>query len=200
MRETDTESIEFRPAEPRDLAFLVALRNDPVSVRYSRRGALPREVVERDFLATERKRAYVAHLAGEDIGYALFERLDAGGEEIGIALAPTHRGAGLGAALVAAATRWCVTQHAARRVVAEVWPDNVASLRCFERAGYLPVAGASASASALESRSTSTSTSGTGTGTGEGAAATEPALAGNDTRRAHGSDTSRPLVRLVYEP
>ncbi|MGD2133644.1 MAG: GNAT family N-acetyltransferase [Maricaulaceae bacterium] len=56
--------------------------------------------------------------------------------EIGVQLAPAAQGRGLAARAVAAATAFGLGERSLVRVYADIDPDNVRSVRLFERAGY----------------------------------------------------------------
>lgn len=56
--------------------------------------------------------------------------------EISITIAPNHRGAGHGAAVLREATRMALDTLGYSRVEARVHSENVASLRAFTAAGY----------------------------------------------------------------
>jgi ribosomal protein S18 acetylase RimI-like enzyme len=59
-----------------------------------------------------------------------------GDVEVGYALAPAARGAGLASASVMLMSRWAFAQPGVRTVSARVEPDNAASVRLLERLGF----------------------------------------------------------------
>jgi RimJ/RimL family protein N-acetyltransferase len=59
-----------------------------------------------------------------------------GDVEVGYALAPAARGAGLARASVVLMARWAFAQPGVRTVSARVEPDNAASVRLLERLGF----------------------------------------------------------------
>jgi UDP-2,4-diacetamido-2,4,6-trideoxy-beta-L-altropyranose hydrolase len=67
-------------------------------------------------------------------------RYDDHGSEaiVSINLAPTHRGRGLGSAVLRSTTRALFRESNVRKIVALVKPENRASVSVFERAGYVP--------------------------------------------------------------
>ncbi len=113
----------------------MAARNDPESVRHSRRGELTRDELEEDFLQRSDKSVWVAEIEGQVAGYVAFET-GADGIEIGIALHPAHRGRGLGRAVLLAGTRHAIEVLEADEVLAEIFPANARSVALFVGAGY----------------------------------------------------------------
>ncbi len=83
----------------------------------------------------------VALLVGERNCTALgVLRYDLDGATAGISvyLVPGHAGRGLGSSLIEAGTRWLRARHPKiRRIVAEISPDNAASLGAFANAGFV---------------------------------------------------------------
>jgi RimJ/RimL family protein N-acetyltransferase len=128
------EDVELRLATPRDAEVLFAWRNDPDTRRNSASVALVTweehvRWIERT-LADPSRRLYVAYLGDDAVGTV---RLDFADEAvISITVAPPHRGKRLAVALIRAA---CVAARG-RRVVASIRPENVPSIRAFERAGF----------------------------------------------------------------
>jgi len=59
-----------------------------------------------------------------------------GTTEIGYSIVPAYRGRGLAPEAVQALTAWALEQPGVRRVVAGCEPDNVASIRVLEKAGF----------------------------------------------------------------
>jgi RimJ/RimL family protein N-acetyltransferase len=62
---------------------------------------------------------------------------EAGEVEVGYALAPQARGAGLASESVALLARWALAQPGVRAVCARVEPDNAPSIRLLERLGFV---------------------------------------------------------------
>ncbi len=56
--------------------------------------------------------------------------------DIGMLVRDEWRGRGVGTALLAAAISWA-TAAGAHKIALEVWPDNVAALRLYRRAGFV---------------------------------------------------------------
>lgn len=77
--------------------------------------------------------------AQRPIGQVRFEPEDAdGGAEVIISIAGDHRGRGLGTEALRAACEAYRPLGLARRVMAYIKPENVASIRIFEKAGFAP--------------------------------------------------------------
>ena len=135
MTADDPDPVRLVPATAAHLDLLVATRNDPDSARFSKRGTLSAEEIERDFLHREDKRVMVAEVGGEPAGYVAYET----GEdtvEIGIALHPAHRGRGLGSRVLEAGTQHARDALGVRAVYADIFPENARSVALFEQMGY----------------------------------------------------------------
>ena len=65
------------------------------------------------------------------VGLVRFDLLESGQRLVGVNVAPEHRGRGLGALLLARAL-----ERQSGALVAEVRPDNRASVRLFEKLGF----------------------------------------------------------------
>jgi RimJ/RimL family protein N-acetyltransferase len=81
---------------------------------------------------------FVAHVDGVPAAVARFQ-MDGGSATIGVALAPSLRGKGLGARVIAEATAELLHARPGASVVAWIRPQNTASLGAFGRAGYVRV-------------------------------------------------------------
>ena len=73
---------------------------------------------------------------GEPLGQVRFDRLEAGDGVISMLVAPAHRGRGVGATAIAAASAKVLQSGHTGRILAYIKPVNVASIRAFARAGY----------------------------------------------------------------
>lgn len=126
--------IELRLATRTDADLLFAWRNDP-ETRCNSVSTAPVRAEEHALwiertLADPSRHLYVAYQVNEAVGTV---RLDYADEAvISITVAPGHRGKGLAVALIRAA---CMAARGLR-VVAEIRPENAASIRAFERAGF----------------------------------------------------------------
>jgi RimJ/RimL family protein N-acetyltransferase len=74
--------------------------------------------------------------SNEALGAAVLMARKPGTVEIGYWLIPRVRSRGLGSRAVALLARWAVTQASLARVEALVAPDNIASRRVLEKAGF----------------------------------------------------------------
>ena len=74
--------------------------------------------------------------SNEAVGAAVLMARKPGTVEIGYWLIPRVRARGLGSRAVALLARWAVTQASLARVEALVAPDNIASQRVLEKAGF----------------------------------------------------------------
>jgi len=124
-----------------DADALLELRNEPTTRHWSLDGArIPRAHhvawLERRLAAPEECRIWVAEVDGEVVGQSRMDALGQGAGEISVGLAPAARGRGLGGRLIREATARGIAELGLREVVAVIKPDNAASIRAFERAGY----------------------------------------------------------------
>lgn len=131
--------LRLRPATRADRDLLWRWRNDPDTRRASFDAEeIPRERHARwleDTLARADRRLYVAVLDGTDVATA---RLDIAGREaeVSLTVAPEQRGRGVGAQVLEALAREAAAGLAIFRLIARVRPENAASRRAFERAGF----------------------------------------------------------------
>jgi RimJ/RimL family protein N-acetyltransferase len=130
-----------------DADALLELRNEPTTRRWSLDGSrIPRSHhvawLERRLASPEACRIWVAEVEGDPgsgwrvVGQSRIDVLGHGTGEISVGLAPNARGRGLGGWLIRAATGRGMAELGLREVVAVIKPDNAASVRAFERAGY----------------------------------------------------------------
>ncbi len=149
--------LRVRTATEADLPFLLELRNDPASVRFSKRGVLSAAALKEDYLRRSDKHAFVVvrtdgRGAERAVGYAVFERLGEDRAEISIALAPAARGRGLARPLIQVASAHAAEHHGFAVIRADIDPANTPSRRAFRGAGYRPVPAASVGATAALER------------------------------------------------
>ncbi|MEU3274027.1 GNAT family N-acetyltransferase [Saccharomonospora sp. NPDC006951] len=143
-------ALSARPATEADAALLLEWRNDPVTRQWSRNtdpvapadhGAWLRRVLD-----SPDRHLFVIGTPSEEVGTVRFDR-DASQEvwEVSITLAPSVRGKGMSAAVLAAGERALLAERdaaaelpvlAVLAVLATVHEDNAASMALFERAGY----------------------------------------------------------------
>ena len=134
------DTISLVPAGREHSALFLACRNDAAAVQHSR----SRRVIGRDEHArwfAEKVddpgvRLRVAELCNEYVGTV---RVDVRGGvgEVGIAVAPTFRGQGLGTALLEALLDDVATDPQVVTLTAAVHEGNTASMRAFARVGFV---------------------------------------------------------------
>jgi len=134
-------ALTLRPATEDDEGLLLEWRNEPETRRQSlQHASVPPEQHARwfrDRLARPSEcRIYIAEVDGSPVGQARVELTGGGQGEISVAVAAGSRGRGLGRSLITKATERAAADLAAGSVTAVVKPENVASLRAFEAAGY----------------------------------------------------------------
>jgi RimJ/RimL family protein N-acetyltransferase len=122
----------LRVATADDLPFLLRLRNDPETRQWSRTTEEISEAEHRDWFEKTTDRIFVAELDSGDerIGTVRFVR-HPHELEMGIVIAPEHRGKGYAARMISAGI-----ENAWAPVVAYVREDNLKSLSAFKRAGF----------------------------------------------------------------
>jgi [ribosomal protein S18]-alanine N-acetyltransferase len=129
-----SSSVRIRRPDEGDVAALVALENEAfVSDRISARQW-------RRHFASPRAEIFVATRQGRAIGAAmvLFRSGQDAARLYSIAVTRSARGTGVGEALLAAAERAARRRHA-RAIRLEVRRDSPATIRFYEKRGYLPL-------------------------------------------------------------
>jgi spore coat polysaccharide biosynthesis predicted glycosyltransferase SpsG/RimJ/RimL family protein N-acetyltransferase len=137
-------AVDVRAATMDDAERLLRWRNDPDTRRSSRDQAEIGLDQHREWLAASLEREdrllFVASDADGDVGTVRWDRVDDGGWEVSITVAPERRGQGLARPLLAAGERALAGTHAgavARELHAAVHEANPASRRLFVADGYL---------------------------------------------------------------
>jgi UDP-2,4-diacetamido-2,4,6-trideoxy-beta-L-altropyranose hydrolase len=133
--------VEVRSVEASDFDLLLAWANDPI-VRENSLSPQPITQAEHkrwfeETLSSSTRHQYIAMLGGQPVGQI---RFDAVGQawEVGVSLAPTMRGLGLGTTIIQAGLRRLKEDEpGAQKVRAAIRPTNAASLRAFRRAGFV---------------------------------------------------------------
>lgn len=133
------QGLVLRPLElDRDLAAMHAILGDPVSAAFLARPATEDPQGTR-FLLQQWDTApqwAITRDGGEALGRITLMTVRYAVGEIGVMVVPAHRGQGLATRAVIA-----LTEHALAagriRVSADIDPDNTASIRTFERAGFV---------------------------------------------------------------
>jgi UDP-2,4-diacetamido-2,4,6-trideoxy-beta-L-altropyranose hydrolase len=141
MAVNDRSEVEVRPVEASDSDLLLAWANDPIVRENS---LSPQQITKaahekwfEETLSSSTRHQYVALLGSQPVGQI---RFDAAGEawEVGVSVAPTMRGLGLGTTIIEAGLRKLKEDEpGAQRVRALIRPTNTASLRAFRRAGFV---------------------------------------------------------------
>ena len=132
--------LALRPATASDSPTLWSWRNDPATRAASRQSDTiawdtHAAWLERT-LADPGRALWLAHLHGCLVGVIRFDTLVDGGQEVSLYLDPGLHGLGLGAALLSAGEQALAQRLGPFTVHAEVLPDNPASQRLFQAAGY----------------------------------------------------------------
>lgn len=120
----------FKPSDA-DIDFIVAVRNDPETRRNSRR---QHELTWQDLIGAPNggtRETLVAKQDETNVGYVHLDRLD-GLCELSWVVAPSYRGNGIGTKMVSAA----LLSAARSEIIAEIRPDNVASILIAKRCGF----------------------------------------------------------------
>ena len=120
----------LRLATEDDLPFLLRLRNDPETREWSKTREEITAKANRDWWNKTTDRILIAEVDGEPVGTVRFVR-HPHELEMGIVIAPEHRGKRLAAKMIEAGAK-----EAWHPVVAYVREDNDRSLRAFKRAGF----------------------------------------------------------------
>lgn len=133
--------LRYRQATERDLDLYHEWANDPaVRSQSFNQGAIPydthcawfrRRVASTDGLMLVFEDAD----SGEPVGQVRFEGVP-GHAVVGLSIAASHRGSGFASVMLAQATAEFHRRYPASTVRAHIRPDNAASKRAFEKAGY----------------------------------------------------------------
>ena len=133
--------LHLRPALPRDSERVLAWRNDPASIRYSRSGspvaAADHERWFADRLSGSGTLLWIGEVDDRPVGQVRIDVRSTIGL-VSIAVAAEERGRGYGIGLLEGLQRTVVERLLVRELEAEVHPENEASLRIFERTGFGP--------------------------------------------------------------
>jgi RimJ/RimL family protein N-acetyltransferase len=131
--------VTLRPATEDDARLLLDLRNDPDAVRFSggRTGVTPAE--HREWLSTRladpSTHLWIAEQAGDAVGQVRVDVQDGSGT-VSLAIAPSHRGRGIGSAVLSAMVYEMEHAGDAHTLRAMAHVENTASIRAFVRAGF----------------------------------------------------------------
>ena len=137
--------ITLRPAGPRDLDNILAWRNAPAAVRYSKSGhVLTREECQMVYQAAlegkdPARHVVIACIPGDvPIGYVRFD-LDKKGQEaeISIAVDPSYQRKGFGTEALQRGSAWGFAHLSIKCLTAVVMETNRSSAKIFDRAGFM---------------------------------------------------------------
>lgn len=142
MTDLPAHALTIRPAGADDALEILDWRNDPLTRAMSRQAAsiAPDRHLEWYAAALVDPRRYflIGEAGGARIGMVRFDRCTAAEWEVSIMLAPAARGRRLAVPLLEGAIGALVAARPATRILAEVRPENAASLALFARAGFAP--------------------------------------------------------------
>ena len=137
----------LRPFAEVDYAAANAAREDPTTAEWVNSLPKPNGAEMARLLATRRRAGKLLHLAIADDGTSdwlgeilLFVRTAEAGEvgigEIAYVVAPAARGRGIASGAVVLLSEWAFARLELQRLQLSIRPDNVASRRVAEKAGY----------------------------------------------------------------
>lgn len=132
-------AVTLRPARTADADRVLEWRNDGDAVRFSVTGRRVCKAEHRRWftalLADRHVRLWIAEEAGATVGQVRLDVTDGVGT-VSIAVAREHRGRGIAVTMLHAMLEVVAADGDLRRLKALIHPDNVSSLRAFERAGF----------------------------------------------------------------
>ncbi len=135
----DACEVTVREATGSDAELLLAWRNDPETLAWSRGHQPVAEPVHRTWLAravADPDRLLLVAETDHPVGTARFDRVGADAWEVSVTVAPPDRGAGLGGRILSVAEGALHARHEPATILANVHEDNAASLALFGHAGY----------------------------------------------------------------
>ncbi len=139
-RVSPSPRVSLRPAGMQDARLLLEWRNDRDTRRWSRSAEeiTPEEHSQwfRETLAEGSTQLWVAEHEERPVGQVRIGPERGGIAEVHVAIAPAARGRGLGGAVLVQAAAQALAEPRIRLLHAGVKPENAASLRAFERAGF----------------------------------------------------------------
>lgn len=128
--------MNLRKANSDDLPFLMAVRNDPVSAQYSKRGILPKETLTEDYLENPKKQCFIVSQDNIAVAYIVFEKLSSTKTEISLALHPDFRGKGLATTILNKASQYAIQKLGYITIEARIFSQNSASMHLFQKCQY----------------------------------------------------------------
>jgi UDP-2,4-diacetamido-2,4,6-trideoxy-beta-L-altropyranose hydrolase len=139
QRAKDGRRVTLHQAELADSAAMLAWQSAPGIRKYARNPATPRRQEHERWLRAKLDDPdclfNVVQCGAEPVGILRFDKVPAGdGYEISILIAADRQGLGIGGCALALGKQFLPTE----RIIAAIHPENLASIRMFERAGYRP--------------------------------------------------------------
>jgi aminoglycoside 6'-N-acetyltransferase len=141
MDEITGDHVRLRPVTAADKADLVAIRQTPEVFRRWRGSDLEAEFAE-DLRSADLHVMAIVDAEGTVIGAIQWqeeEDPDYRHASIDIYLHPSHHGRGLCTDAVRTLVRYLIEVHGLHRLVIDPAADNIAAIRCYEKAGFRPV-------------------------------------------------------------
>jgi RimJ/RimL family protein N-acetyltransferase len=133
------DDLGLRAAMPEDRDVVRALRNEPEAVRWSGTGRAVSAAEHKEWFETRlvdpSSRLWVARQTARTVGQVRVDVRDGVGT-VSIVVAAGDRGRGLGRRMLHLLDTALRADEQVHTLTAEVHPDNVASRRLFERAGF----------------------------------------------------------------
>jgi RimJ/RimL family protein N-acetyltransferase len=137
-----TSTITIEQADPhpesRDSKLIWEWRNDPLTRQMSRTTDPIAWETHAAWYAGTDSRILMAFVDGEPAAMLRFDLIEPDHAEININLKPEVRGKGLGEPILVAGCTYGFDTLGLVRIRAEVKPENLASIKIFERAGFVP--------------------------------------------------------------
>jgi len=131
--------VHLRPVNINDKEILLKWANDPVTRQNSfDSNAITFSDHEKwfqDKLDNKNEVMLMAVDQKKDVGHIRF-CLENNQVEVNINVAPDERGKGYGAEMLKMAVPWLFKHHGAQKVIAYIKPDNLASIKTFQKAGF----------------------------------------------------------------
>jgi len=131
--------VTLRPSGDDDSGRIMEWRNEADAVRFSVTGRPVTAAEHEGWFAAQREdpkiHLWIAEEEGSAVGQVRVE-ISAETGTVSITVAAGHRGRGVGPAMLRAVLAEVADERLVERLRALVHPDNIASLRAFERAGF----------------------------------------------------------------
>lgn len=136
-----SQVVTIRPSRAEDRADFWLIRNDSSARAASGNPAVvpwgDHVLWWQRALETRGREMFTAELAGHVIGYVRFDAEQDGVYATSIALAPQYQGCGLGGRILQAGLDEMTRRHPEASIIARIQETNIASVRIFQRVGFL---------------------------------------------------------------